>query len=278
MPDRPPRIAVIGHVEHVTIARVATLPEPGAIVHLDRPEVIAGGGGGIALAQLARSTGEIHLYTALGNDDAAREVEAAIRATGATLHAARRHQPHTRDLVLVTDAGERTIYVIGEPLHARRDDDLAWDLLRTCDAAYFTGQDADALVAARAAKLLVVTARRRYVLAASKARADVIVGSTNDPREASTLADYNPPPRALVMTSGPDGGTIETAAGVTAFAAAAPPSTIGGTYGAGDTFAGALTWYLARGLDLPAACERAAKHAAAVLAGTNPLNHQLPLE
>ena len=64
------RVAVIGHVEHVTIAAVAALPREGEIVHLDAPAVIAGGGGGIAFAQLARGPGDVHLFTALGNGDA----------------------------------------------------------------------------------------------------------------------------------------------------------------------------------------------------------------
>ena len=58
------RVAVIGHVEHVTIAAVAALPREGEIVHLDAPAVIAGGGGGIAFAQLARGPGDVHLFTA----------------------------------------------------------------------------------------------------------------------------------------------------------------------------------------------------------------------
>ena len=40
----------------------------------------------------------------------------------------------------------------------------------------------------------------------------------------------------------------------------------------------ALTWYLARGLSLRAACERASVHAAAVLRGINPLEQQIRLE
>jgi hypothetical protein len=38
-----------------------------------------------------------------------------------------------------------------------------------------------------------------------------------------------------------------------------------------------LTWYLACGLSLPAACERAARHGAALLRGLDALESQLPL-
>ncbi|HEY8173281.1 MAG TPA: PfkB family carbohydrate kinase [Dehalococcoidia bacterium] len=272
------RIAVIGHVEYVTIASVPSLPAPGSIVHLNDAAWIAGGGGGIAFHQLAKSPDDIHLFTAFGNDDAGAAVRADVESTGAAIHGAVRPQPHTRDLVLVSPGSERTILVIGEPLHPRRSDDLPWDVISTCDAAYFTGQDPETLLAARAARLLVVTARRSEALARSGVRADVIVGSARDPRETSTLADYSLPPSALVMTAGGDAGTIETVGGVTHFDVAKAPASIVGTYGAGDTFAAALTWYLARGFDVQAACERASRHACAVLAGVNPLDHQVKLE
>lgn len=272
------RIAVIGHAEHVTIARVPALPRPGEIVHLGETVVIAGGGGGIALHQLAKSAVELHLFTALGNDDAGAAVGASIEATGARIHAARRDEPHTRDIALITPDGERTILVFGEPLHPRADDDLPWDTLATCDAAYFTAQDPDVIRSARAARVLVVTARRSEALVRSGVCADVVVGSARDPREASTLADYAVPPLALVMTEGALGGRIETAAGVVRFSAGPAPSPIAGSYGAGDSFAGALTWYLARGLPVPDACTRASAHGAAVLRGVNPVEWQLPLE
>ncbi len=261
----------------MTIAQVAALPEPGAILHLDDPTVIAGGGGAIAFHQLAASSGDIHFFTALGSDDAAHAVLRMIDATDATIHAARRDEPHTRDIVLITPGGERTIIVVGEPLHPRRSDPLPWEILATCDAAYFTGQDPATIVAARAARVLAVTARRSSALAASGVRADVIVGSTRDPRERSRLSDYPVAPGAVVMTEGALGGWIETRHGIERFEAAAPPSVVG-SYGAGDSFAGALTWFLARGLPLRESCTRAAKYGAAVLRGVNPIASQVPLE
>jgi ribokinase len=50
-----------------------------------------------------------------------------------------------------------------------------------------------------------------------------------------------------------------------------------GSYGAGDSFAAALTYYLAAGLDAHAAAERAAHHGAAVVASLDPLAAQLAL-
>jgi ribokinase len=55
------------------------------------------------------------------------------------------------------------------------------------------------------------------------------------------------------------------------------PSRPAGAYGAGDSFAAALTYYLAAGLDALAAAERASHHGAAVVASLDPLAAQLAL-
>jgi ribokinase len=271
------RIAVVGHAEHVTVGRVAALPAAGEIAHLEAPRAFAGGGGALAFAQLAKSGAEVHFFTALGDDDAAREVEAQLRATGAHIHAARRPERHTRDVVLALPHGERTIVVVGEPLHPRRDDPLPWELLAGCDAAYFTAQDPQALIAARAARLLLVTARRRPALLRSGVRADVVLGSAVDPREAGALSDYPVRPDALVLTEGPAGGRIETAQGSARFPAPLLAPQGGVAYGAGDSFAGALTYRLAAGATLMESCTRAGAHGAAVLAGLDPWHNQLAL-
>ncbi|MBF6600426.1 MAG: sugar kinase [Dehalococcoidia bacterium] len=278
MAAAPVRIAVIGHVEHVVIARVPALPGPGAIVHLDEPLWIPGGGGGITFAQLTRSPAELHLFTAFGDDDAASAVQSAVEATSASVHAARRAAAQTRDVALLTPGGERTILVVGRPLHATLDDALEWGVLDGCRAVFFSAEDPRLLARARAAELLVVTARRQRAIRESAVAPDVIVGSAFDPLEKSTLGDYRLPPKALVMTEGARGGSIETAAGVTRFPAPPPPATAGGAYGAGDSFVGALTWYLACGLTVEDACVRAGPHGAAVLRGINPLENQLELE
>lgn len=270
-----PRIAVVGHAQHVTLAAIPGLPAPGDILHLESPTWMAGGGGAITFFQLVRSPAEIHFFTAVGDDEAGRAVEAALAASGATIHAARRPGPHSRDLVVVTPDGERTIVVMQPPLQARIDDPLPWDVFATCDAVFFTGQDPAVLRAARAARLLVVTARRAAVVAEAGVAVDAVVGSQNDPRESANT--YPVPPRALVLTNGGGDGRIDTPAGSEPFRAAPSPRRLVGSYGAGDSFAGALTWYLVAGLALKNACERAGAHGAAVLAGVNPLEHQLPL-
>ncbi len=273
------RIAVVGHVEHVTLGRLAEVPPPGSIVFVQAPFTFAGGGGGVAFAQLLRGPAEAHFFTAVGSDAAGDEVVRELRsAAGGRVHAARRAEAHTRTLAVVDDTGERTIFVIGEPQHPRLEDPLPWDLLAGFDAVYFTGEDPGSLRAARGARVLVVTARRRAALEASGVRADVVVGSARDPREASARAEYAVPPDALVLTEGAAGGAVHTAAGSYRFAAPPSPPPGGGAYGAGDSFAAALTFYLAAGLPLAAACERAGRHGAAVLGGVDPRAGQMPLE
>src|SRR5512138_2154080 len=102
----PRRVAVVGHVEHVSLTRVEALPAPGDIVHVDDARVFPGGGGGVAFAQLARSPAEAHLFTAFGSGDAGLESAALIAGTGA-VHAGRREERHPRSIVLVTPDGER---------------------------------------------------------------------------------------------------------------------------------------------------------------------------
>ncbi len=272
----PMRLAVIGHAQHILIARVATLPAPGDIVHLDGPRWFPGGGG-VAFFQLTKSPGEIHFFTAIGSDDTGTAVLRRLEATSARIHPGRPAVPHSRDLVFVTPDAERTIIVLSEPLHPRHEDPLPWTTLAGCDAVLFTAQDPELIRKARAARVLVVTARRAEALRRAQVAADVVVGSAADPREASTLADYPLPPHALVMTEGGSGGWIETAAGRMRFPPSPPPPRIVCSYGAGDTFAAALTWYVAKGHDILDACTRAAVHGAAVLQDTDPTVTQLPL-
>ena len=274
------RVAVIGHVEHITLGRVPAVPRAGEIAHLEEPRFFPGGGGGIAFFQLTRSAAEVLLYTAVGNDEAAAAVRGRIAATRARIFAAERQAAHTRDLVMITPDGERTIVVVGEPLHPERADALPWDELSSCDGVYFTAQDPAAITAARVARILVVTARRRPALIRSGVRADVVLGSALDPREACTLEDFPPEqrPGALVLTEGAAGGVVYTAEGARRFPAPQRSGKIRGAYGAGDSFAGALTYYLAKGLPVLEACTRAGNHGAAVLGTLEPLEAQAWLD
>lgn len=270
------RVAVVGHVEHVTLGTVDTVPSSGDIAHLGSPQTFPGGGGGLAFSQLCRGDAELHLFTAIGDDEAGATVEAALRDTDAVLHLARRPQPHTRDVVMVDASGERTILVLGPPLHPEPEDPLPWELLERMDAVYFTAESSRLLRAARAAKRLIATARRKPVVDGSEVTLDAVLGSENDPREKSRRAQYALPPRAVVMTAGARGGTVETETGLHPFSAPSVEQ-VRGAYGAGDSFAGAFTYWLASGLDPVAASERAAEAGAAVVTSPSPYGAQICL-
>ena len=272
----PPRLAVIGHVEHVTLGRFDGAIEPGAVVHLMDTRFTPAGGGGIAFAQLCQSDAEIHLFTAVGSDEAGRAVESRIRAHGdrVHVHVAVRSEDHPRVVVVVDRDARRTIFVTREPLHPRATDPLPWSLLSECDAVYFTGTDPGSLRLARAARLLVVTARRYEALKAAAITPDVIVGSVADPRENRELAAYDPAPGALVLTDGPRAIRISRGNEVTLVDAPPAPERVVGDYGAGDSFAAALTFFLGSGLSVEEACRSAGPYGAAVLRGLDPLEVQ----
>lgn len=265
------RIAVVGHVEHVTLGRVEHVPEAGDIAHLERPRFLAGGGGGVAFHQLVRSNAEVHLFTALGDDDGAAEVERVLVGTGARLHLARKRGPHPRVVVMLDAHGRRTIVVTSPPLQPTADDPLAWDTLASFDAVYFTGACARSLVFARAARALVVTARRAHVVAEAAVVPDVLVGSASDPRENTSFSAYARPPRALVLTQGPGPIRVETASGLVLADAPPPVAEVRGDYGAGDSFAAALTYFVAAGHPVVEAARRAGPFGAAVLSHESPL-------
>jgi len=273
------RIAVVGHVEHVTLGRADGVPQPGDIIHLRDPRFLPAGGGGLAFLQLCRSDAELLLFTAFGGDEAGRAVEAAVRAArpDAQIHAARRPVAHPRVVVYLDAHGRRTIVVTADPLQPAATDALPWSLLGTCDAVYFTGADPQSLREARAARRLVVTARRAAALRAAAVAPDVIIGSVSDPRENAPLSAYAPPPGALVLTDGPRPVRVMREGSVASIEPPPTPARVEGDYGAGDSFAAALTYFLAAGLAVEDACARAAPYGAAVLRAMDPRESQMAI-
>jgi ribokinase len=267
------RIAVIGHVEHVTLGRIDGAVAPGDVVHLLEPRFVPAGGGGIAFAQLCRSDAEVHFFTTVGGDEGGRAVAARIagQREGVHVHAAVRAVDHPRVVVVVDGAGRRTILVTGDPLQPAADDPLPWSLLAGCDAAYFTGRDPGSLLRARDARRLVVTARRFEALRAAGVAPDVVVGSVADPRENRAFEAYDPAPGALVLTDGPRPVRVVRSTGTARVDAPPAPARVVGDYGAGDSFAAALTYFVARGLSPEEAARRAGPFGAAVLRGIDPL-------
>jgi ribokinase len=271
------RVAVVGHVEWITFARVDRVPAAGAIAHATETWSGAGGGGGVAVQQLAKLAGSCELFTALGEDEIGDRVTGALAAVGIEIHATRRTS-HTRQAVCLVDRdGERTITTLGPRLQASGSDPLPWDRLGEIDAVYVTAGDADALRRARAAGIVVVSSRHLRTLSASGIKADAVVGSARDPDEA-----YDPellvhaPPDLVVLTEGSAGGRFRTAGGETGRWSPSPlPGPISDTYGSGDSFHAGLTWALGAGSPLDGALEFAARCGAAALTGRGPAGGQL---
>jgi ribokinase len=271
------RVAVVGHVEWLTFARVDAVPPVGGIAHATETWAGAGGGGGVAAVQLAKLAGTCHLFTAFGDDDVGHRAAAQLEASGVRILAARRPDPSREAVCFVDRDGERTITTLGPRLEARGADPLPWELFEDVDAAYVTAGDAEAIRRARAAAVLVVSTRHLGPLIASGVRANAVVGSARDPLERydpSALA--HAPPELVVLTEGSHGGTFQTADGRGgSFEAVAVDEPIVDTYGAGDSFHAGLTFGLGTGLEPAGAIALAARCGAAALRGRGPTGGQL---
>jgi ribokinase len=269
-------MAVIGHVEWVTFARVEHLPSVGEIVHASQWWDVPAGGGAAAAVQLARLANGARFFTALGDDDLGRRAAQELTQFGVAVHAAFRPTVSRRALTHVDANGERTITVLGERLAPHADDPLPWEALEGTDGVYFTAGDEDALRHARRARVLVATPRAGRVLGDAGVELDALVASALDPSESYSVGDIEPAPRLIFRTEGEQGGSIEYRSGrVQRFDAAPLPRSIVDRYGAGDAFAACLTLGLARGDDPDAAVALAARCGAAAITGRGPYEGQL---
>jgi ribokinase len=270
------RLAAVGHVEWIEFVRGDHVPAAGEIVHAHDSFEEPAGGGAVAAVQLARLGGGATFLTALGEDELARRTRARLAELGVTVRAATHEVPTRRGLTFLDGQGERTIITIGERLAPRGRDALDWEELGRADGVYLTAADSDALHAARAAGVLVASPRAGRVLTEQDVRLDALVYSDRDELETAFARALDPPPTLLVATRGAEGGRYETAQGQTGSWTAAPlPGPIADTYGAGDSFAAALTFALAQGRDPDAALGLAARAGACCLTGRGPYEPQL---
>jgi ribokinase len=271
------RVGVVGHVEWVEFARVDHVPTPGEIEHATETWELPAGGGPGAAVQMAKLAGEPCLFlTALGDDELGHRAERELTGLGLEVEAVFRPLAQRRAFTFVDAQGERTITVIGERMGPHRDDPLPWDRLGECDSVYFTAGDRGALQAARSARVLVATSRVFRLLAEAGVELDALVRSSRDVGETFVEGALDPPPRLVVSTAGREGGTYEGREGRTGRWAAAPvPGPVVDAYGAGDSFAGALTFALGTGMDVDAALALAARCGAASLTGRGPYEGQL---
>ena len=266
------RVGVVGHVEWVEFAVVPRFPQPGEIVHARETLALPGGSGASVAVGLRKLAGAATFLTTVGADALGAAALADLRARGVEVHAARREDAPTRRCwTHIDDAGERTITVLGPRIAPRGGDELPWASLAGTDAQFFSAGDADALRAARTARLLVLTPRALDVAVAAAVRVDAIVSSRNDPGEQGDLGALGTAPRFVVETDGGRGGrwrSDDSERGT--WDAAPPPGPPVDTYGCGDAFAAGLTYSLAAGWGIQAAVELGARCGAACLAGRGP--------
>ena len=255
------RCAVVGHVEWVEFARVPNVPGPGEIVHADRIWEEPAGGGAVVARQLARLAGRCELFTALGDDELGHAAERRLAALGIDVHVQRGGQTR-RAWTHVDRDGERTITVLGDKLlpHGPLP-------LEGYDLVFFVSGRPETLRDARSARFLAATLRELPTLREGGVPLELLVGSAADPGEQD---DGSLTAATVVVTEGARGGTVN---GERYEPAPAPP--VVDTYGAGDSFAAALSFALARGDSTGEALAFAARAGASVLGGAGPYASQL---
>lgn len=114
--------------------------------------------------------------------------------------------------------------------------------------------------------MLVATARAIGVLREANVRVDALVRSATDAGERYAAGDLALAPGVVIATEGAAGGSFETDGGVRGrWRAALAPSPIADSYGAGDSFAAALTFALGDGRPLDDALAFAAERGALAL-------------
>jgi ribokinase len=271
-----PRVAVVGHVEWVQFARVASVPLAGQVAHARDSFEEPAGGGAVAAVQLARLAGAALFVTALGEDEHGRRSAARLSELGVDTRASYDAAPTRRALTLVDDAGERTITTFGERLEPLEDeDDALWDGLGRFDALYFTAGGLGALRAARAASdVLVVSPRARYALGHGVAL-DALVLSGEDQIELSAAAGVEADAKLVVWTAGERGGRYRSASSSGTWQAGDLPGPAVDSYGCGDSFAAGFTYALGAGYALEDALALAARCGATCLTGHGPYERQL---
>jgi ribokinase len=256
------RCAVVGHVEVVEFARVPHVPPAGQIVRATEAWIEPAGGGTVTAVQIAKLAGRCEFFTALGEDDLGHWVVSQLANLGLDVHV--QHFGRTRRAFThVDDDGERTITVLGEKLLPRGPLPLdGYDLV------FFSAGDVAALRSAREARFLAATPRELPTLTEAGVRLDLLVGSGTDPGERY---DGGLDAGVVVRTEGVRGGTVDGRR----YPPAPLPGPIVDTYGAGDSFVGALAFAMARGDSVDDALALGCRAGAAVITGKGPYSAQI---
>lgn len=268
------RFAVVGHVEWIEFGVFSHVPTPGEIIEAREWFSEAAGSAAVVAVQLAKLSGDVDFFTALGDDERGRRAKERLTELGVRVHAAGRDAMQRWAFVHLDDDGERTISVLGERHVPHGDDDLPWERLDGADAVFVSGADHAAMEQARRAKLLVATPRALDTM--QGIRIDALIGSGKDRLEQVDPDTLDPPPALVITTAGKEGGTWQAGEQRRgSFKAAELPGLLVDAYGAGDTFAGGATYALGAGYEIDDALAFAARAGAANLTGRGPYAGQL---
>jgi ribokinase len=269
------RVAVVGHVEWIHFARVDHVPAAGELVPASEWWEEAGGGAAIAAVQARKLGAEVDFFAAAGDDELGRRAVEHFRRQGLMVHVVARGGQR-RGFIQLDRDGERTITIMGERTTPAGADALPWERLEEAAGVYFTGGDEAALHAARRAPALVATPRAGETLLRAGVKLDVLVRSADDAGEMALGDHLDPAPSYIVSTRGGEGGQWLGEDHTTGeWKSAALPGPKGDAYGAGDSFAGGLTWALAQGMEIGPALDLAARCGAHKLTGRAGFDRQL---
>jgi ribokinase len=282
-----PQVAVVGHVEWVQFGRVEHLPRAGEVAHATDAFEEPAGGGAVAAVALARLAGRCALHTVLGDDDEARRTVKRLTELGVEVRncpVAGEGQgvpagpPTTRRAVTLIDAaGERTITTFGPRLDpaGEESDARPWSALQGLDAIYFTAGDLAALRRARAASLVLVASPRAHRALGHGVTLDALVLSADDQIELAAAQPALGEAELVIYTEGARGGRWRRRDETEGrWSVAPPPGPVVDSYGAGDTFAAALTYGLGARLALPEALALASRRSAEVLTWAGPYGRE----
>jgi ribokinase len=268
MKPEPVSIAVVGSVNLDIVARVAHFPVPGETITDAVVERYPGGKGANQALAARRLGAGVHLVACVGDDPAADEALATLRAEGVDLSNCRRleHTATGLALILVSGSGENQI-VVAPGANAAFEPGL---LNLPLSEAVIAQLEVPMATVSSVARMT----RGLFCLNAAPARpvppdvlehTDLLVVNEVEARAIGhTLGDYR---GWLATTYGEDGAVLSRAG--REIARARPPGVrVVDTTGAGDAFTAALTVGLAGGSEPAAALDFACR--AGALATTRP--------
>ena len=265
MPSNPV-ILCAGSLHHDLIIAAPALPRVDQTVTGDALCTAFGGKGGNQAAAAARAGAEVHMAGAVGSDDAAMVLRAALDAAGVHRAAVQTHPGPSGMSVAITlpDGSYGAVIVSGANLLFRAE---AVSFPKGCAALILQSEIPEAanlVLATRAqaagARVVLNAAPARAVSGELLARLDLLVVNRGEAADllAEPEADLDPKaaalallalgPAAVIVTLGGDG--LVLAEGGAATHHPVHKVTVHSTHGAGDAFIGALVAEWARGTTL----------------------------